>query len=72
VPKEYIPGVEKGMRRPPRTGVLAGFPVIDFKATLVDGKYHDVDSSALAFEIAAARASAKRAEGRPSSCSSRS
>ncbi len=53
VPKEYIPGVEKGLSSAIETGVLAGFPVIDFKATLVDGAYHDVDSSVLAFEIAA-------------------
>jgi elongation factor G len=53
VPKEYIPGVEKGLASAKENGLLAGFPVIDFKATLLDGKYHDVDSSVLAFEIAA-------------------
>ena len=53
VPKEYIPAVEKGIRVQADTGVLAGFPTVDFKYTLVDGKYHDVDSSALAFEICA-------------------
>jgi elongation factor G len=53
VPKEYIPAVEKGIRAQADTGVLAGFPTVDFKFSLVDGKYHDVDSSALAFEIAA-------------------
>jgi len=53
VPKEYIPGVEKGLKGSLDSGVLAGFPVIDFKASLYDGAYHDVDSSALAFEIAA-------------------
>jgi elongation factor G len=53
VPKEYIPGVEKGLDASVSNGVVAGFPTIDFKATLVDGAYHDVDSSALAFEIAA-------------------
>ena len=53
VPREYIPAVEKGIRVQADTGVLAGFPTVDFKYTLVDGKYHDVDSSALAFEIAA-------------------
>lgn len=53
VPKEFIPGVTKGLNSALETGVIAGFPVIDFKATLVDGAYHDVDSSALAFEIAA-------------------
>ena len=53
VPKEYIPGVEKGVKGSLDNGVLAGFPVIDFKVALVDGAYHEVDSSALAFEIAA-------------------
>jgi elongation factor G len=53
IPKEYIPAVEKGIRVQADTGVLAGFPTVDFKYTLIDGKYHDVDSSALAFEIAA-------------------
>ena len=52
VPKEFIPGVEKGLESVKDGGLLAGFPVIDFKATLTDGKYHDVDSSVLAFEIA--------------------
>ncbi|MFO1099332.1 MAG: elongation factor G [Xanthobacteraceae bacterium] len=52
VPKEYIPGVEKGLTSVLTSGVLAGFPVVDLKVSLVDGKYHDVDSSALAFEIA--------------------
>ena len=53
VPKEYIPGVDKGLQASKDTGIIAGFPVIDFKVTLVDGAYHDVDSSVLAFEIAA-------------------
>ena len=53
VPKEYIPGVEKGIKSVMDSGPLAGFPVIDFKVALIDGKYHDVDSSVLAFEIAA-------------------
>ncbi|MDD3029669.1 MAG: elongation factor G [Alphaproteobacteria bacterium] len=53
VPKEYIPGVLKGFEAAKNTGVIAGFPTIDFKATLVDGAFHDVDSSVLAFEIAA-------------------
>ncbi len=52
VPKEYIPGVEKGINSVMGSGILAGFPVVDVKATLIDGAYHDVDSSALAFEIA--------------------
>ena len=53
VPKEYIPAVEKGIRLQAETGVLAGFPTVDFTYTLEDGKYHDVDSSAMAFDIAA-------------------
>ncbi|MDG1436695.1 MAG: elongation factor G [Rickettsiaceae bacterium] len=53
VPKEYIPGVEKGIKQIMDTGVVAGYPMIDFKATLIDGAFHDVDSSVLAFEIAA-------------------
>ena len=52
IPREFIPGVEKGLKSAQETGVLAGFPMIDFKATLVDGASHDVDSSVLAFEIA--------------------
>ncbi len=53
VPREFIPSVEKGLKSQRESGLLAGFPVIDFKARLVDGKYHDVDSNALTFEIAA-------------------
>jgi len=53
VPREYIPGVEKGLASALATGTIAGFPMLDFKATLLDGAYHDVDSSVLAFEIAA-------------------
>ena len=53
VPKEFIPGVQKGLESVKDNGLLAGFPVIDFSASLVDGAYHDVDSSVLAFEIAA-------------------
>jgi len=52
IPREYIPSVEKGMRETAATGSLIGFPIIDFDIELLDGKYHDVDSSALAFEIA--------------------
>ncbi len=52
IPREYIPAVEKGMRETAETGSLIGFPIIDFEIHLTDGKYHDVDSSALAFEIA--------------------
>jgi len=66
VPKEYIPGVQKGLESAKDNGLLAGFPLIDFKATLIDGAYHDVDSSVLAFEIAA-RAAFKelRTQGAP-------
>ena len=53
IPKEYIPSVEKGIATQKESGLLAGFPVIDFKARLIDGKYHDVDSNALTFDIAA-------------------
>ena len=53
VPKEFIPGVEKGLKSIMGSGVVAGYPMIDFKATLTDGAFHDVDSSVLAFEIAA-------------------
>ena len=62
VPREYIPGVEKGVRSQLETGVIAGFPMTDLKATLYDGAYHDVDSSVMAFEIAG-RASVR--EGLP-------
>jgi len=60
VPKEYIPGVEKGLQSVLGAGILAGFPVVDLKVSLIDGRYHDVDSSALAFEIAS-RAALKEA-----------
>ncbi|MGA8398868.1 MAG: elongation factor G [Stellaceae bacterium] len=53
VPKEFVPGVEKGLKSAAENGIIAGFPLIDFKAELFDGAYHEVDSSALAFEIAA-------------------
>ncbi|MDX3901521.1 MAG: elongation factor G [Sphingobium sp.] len=53
IPKEYIPSVEKGMRETAESGSLIGFPIIDFEVHLTDGAYHDVDSSALAFEICA-------------------
>ena len=56
IPKEYIPGAEKGLESALKNGLIAGNQVIDLKATLVDGAYHDVDSSALAFEIAARHA----------------
>jgi elongation factor G len=53
VPRRLVPGVEKGLNAAKETGVIAGFPLIDFKATLIDGAYHDVDSSVVAFDIAA-------------------
>jgi elongation factor G len=53
VPREFVPGVEKGLISAKETGVIVGFPMTDFKATLIDGASHDVDSSVLAFEIAA-------------------
>jgi len=56
IPKEYIPAVEKGLKDASQTGVLAGYPVVDFKAVLYDGSYHDVDSSEMAFKICAAQA----------------
>ncbi|RMD89808.1 MAG: elongation factor G [Alphaproteobacteria bacterium] len=62
IPREYIPGVEKGIRSVAESGVLIGFPLIDFEVRLVDGAYHDVDSSVLAFEIAARAAMREAAE----------
>ncbi|MEP0521530.1 MAG: elongation factor G [Hyphomicrobiales bacterium] len=62
VPREYIPGVEKGVGSVMSAGPVAGFPMLDIKATLVDGAYHDVDSSVLAFEIAARAAFREGAE----------
>jgi elongation factor G len=60
IPKEYVPGVEKGFNTALTSGVLASFPVVDVKATLIDGQYHEVDSSVLAFELCA-RAATRRA-----------
>jgi elongation factor G len=62
VPKEYIPGVEKGVKSVWDAGVLIGFPMVDIKVTLFDGAYHEVDSSAIAFEIAARQAMKEGAE----------
>jgi elongation factor G len=56
VPKQYIPAVEKGLREAMAEGVLAGYPVVDLTATLVDGSYHTVDSSEMAFKVAASQA----------------
>ena len=56
IPKEYIPAVDAGIQGAMQTGVLAGYPVVDFKVTLVDGSYHEVDSSEMAFKIAASMA----------------
>ena len=56
IPKEYIPAVEKGVREAAETGVLAGYPMVDLKVTLYDGSYHEVDSSEMAFKIAASMA----------------
>ncbi len=63
VPREYVPGVQKGLRGAMATGVVAGYPMIDIKATLLDGAYHEVDSSVMAFEIAA-RAAFREAVGK--------
>jgi elongation factor G len=64
VPKEFIPAVEKGLKAQKESGLLAGFPVIDFQADLIDGAYHEVDSNALTFEIAARAAFRELAEKR--------
>jgi elongation factor G len=64
VPKEFIPAVEKGLKAQKESGLLAGFPVIDFQADLIDGDYHDVDSNALTFDIAARAAFRELAEKR--------
>jgi elongation factor G len=56
IPRQFIPSVEKGVRKAMERGILAGYPVVDFKVRLVDGKYHSVDSSDAAFQVAGARA----------------
>ena len=56
IPKEYIPAVDAGIQGAMQTGVLAGYPVVDVKCTLVDGSYHEVDSSEMAFKIAGSMA----------------
>ena len=72
MPKEYIPGVEKGINSVMGSGILAGFPVVDVKATLIDGAYHDVEFSALAFEIASRAAFREALQKGGRFCSSRS
>ena len=62
IPREYIPSVEKGMREQAESGYLVGFPIIDFTIELIDGKYHDVDSSTVAFEITGRGAMREAAE----------
>src|SRR5690606_22744742 len=62
VPREYIPAVEKGIAEQMRNGVLAGYPLLGLKATVYDGSYHDVDSSEMAFKIAASMATKKLSE----------
>jgi elongation factor G len=64
IPREYIPSVEKGMKETAETGSLIGFPIVDFEVHLLDGKYHDVDSSALAFEITGRGAMREAAQSR--------
>ena len=56
IPKQYIPAVEAGIKEAMETGVLAGYPVVDIKATLYDGSYHEVDSSEIAFKMAGSMA----------------
>jgi elongation factor G len=63
IPKEYIPGVEKGVKEAIESGVVAGYPVVDVKVQLIDGSYHDVDSSELAFKIAGSVAFKKAQRG---------
>ena len=72
VPREFVPAVEKGLKMQKEDGVLAHFPTVDFRATLTDGSYHDVDSNALTFEIAAKAALPRsHPQGAVRSCSSR-
>ena len=70
IPREFIPSVEHAIEIESKRGQVAGYEVVDFKARLIDGKYHDVDSSALAFEIAGRAASARRTGAAGRSCSS--
>ena len=68
IPREYIPSVEKGIREVAESGALIGFPIIDFSVELTDGAYHDVDSSAMAFEITGRGAMREAAKRPASSC----
>jgi elongation factor G len=56
IPREFVPAVDKGIQEAMQTGILAGYPLVDFKVSLFDGSYHDVDSSEIAFKIAASMA----------------
>ena len=71
IPRNFIPAIEKGISKTASNGYLAGFPVVDFKVTVYDGSYHDVDSSEMAFKLAARKAfkAAMAAASRP--CSNR-
>ncbi len=60
IPREYIPAVDNGIREAAESGIIAGYPVINFKIRLFDGSYHDVDSSEMAFKIAGSMAFKKR------------
>ncbi|PIR11782.1 MAG: elongation factor G, partial [Gammaproteobacteria bacterium CG11_big_fil_rev_8_21_14_0_20_46_22] len=62
IPREYIPAIEKGVKEATTKGILAGYPVIDVEATVYDGSYHDVDSSEVAFKVAASMAFAEAAK----------
>ena len=70
IPREYIPSVDAGIREATEAGVLAGFPVVDVKVTLVDGCYHDVDSSEMAFKVAGSMAFKEARARRASRCCS--
>ena len=72
IPKEYIPSVDAGIQDAMQSGVLAGYPVVDIRATLTYGSYHDVDSSEMAFKIAGSMCFKKAAGGPTRCCSSRS
>jgi elongation factor G len=72
IPTEYIPSVEKGVEEALENGVRAGYPLVDVKVTLTDGKYHETDSSELAFKVAGSLALKEAAKRAKPSCSSRS